>query len=169
MFGFEKKFTGRKIEQTEVIPAEENVGEPEDYNVDMGRRNFLRQSAAVAATAGMAAVGMSPESAEAAGNKMKIELAKNISLSEHGMKLLNVRLGQIVPTAESVQIVLDHTQINSHGVNQKFSSIKLNVITSTGEVLDAKGMVFGTINDEAGISRMLSLALDDLKVKAENK
>src|SRR3990167_4279615 len=104
MFGFEKRFGSKKADETAVQPVEEGVGAAEDYNIDAGRRNFLRHGVAVAATAGMVAVGMTPESAEAAGKKPKIELSRNINLTEYDKAALEAKLVNIVPKARMVQI-----------------------------------------------------------------
>lgn len=72
MFGLEKKATVEKVEETDIPLVEESAEVPEDYNVDMGRRNFLRQGVSAGATAGIAALGMSPESAEAATVKADV-------------------------------------------------------------------------------------------------
>ncbi|OGG67123.1 hypothetical protein A3I99_03475 [Candidatus Kaiserbacteria bacterium RIFCSPLOWO2_02_FULL_45_11b] len=165
MFGFEKRFGSKKADETAVQPVEESVGAAEDYNVDAGRRNFLRQGVAVAATAGMAAVGMTPESAEAAGKKPKIELSRNINLTEYDKAALGAKLASIVPKVRMVQIDLEHSEVKEYGVNEKLTAVIMRVLNDDGREFVTKGVGFGTVTDQAGVRKLLNFALEDLKEK----
>ena len=165
MFGFEKRFGSKKADETAVQPVEEGVGAAEDYNIDAGRRNFLRQGVAVAATAGMVAVGMTPESAEAAGKKPKIELSRNINLTEYDKAALEAKLVNIVPKARMVQIDLEHSAVKEYGVNEKLTAVIMRVLNDDGREFVTKGVGFGTVTDQAGVRKLLNFALEDLKEK----
>ncbi len=127
MFGIEGfgKRSKTAVEQ-EGIP-----NEPVTEEIDESRRNFLRQGAAAVAAVGVGAMGISPESAEAAEN-LPIEQV-GLKLTNHQLMMIRINIKKMLPDAVSVEVSL------SSDSNDPLTSVYLSVLTREGKVYEMGG------------------------------
>lgn len=176
MFGFEK--LGKKNDANErerVLGDDDQFENKIDYTVTspesendalLSRRTFLRGGIAAAAVAAGIA---SPEEAEAAGKSFPIEFVGGLTLSEHNSQLLKLKLSKIVPNASSVQVSLNHSRISEGDFKDDITELRFSVLTTEGNSIEAHGVVFGNVSDQAAINRLLLKALEDLEEKKSGR